>query len=145
MYEREVTLFNKVVSAYGRKYHLSDRWREYCQDIGLLPASLSFPFSSSSSSVFPISILSSTFSCLVCLSCLVHVCIVVWSCSCVLCCRQPSGCCPVCMQPSGCSGDDTVCVVFAVWGCYAVATGSVWVLSDSGCLQHGQPAFTGYA
>ena len=29
MYERGVTLFNKVVSAYGRKFHLSDRWREY--------------------------------------------------------------------------------------------------------------------
>ena len=27
----------------------------------------------------------------------------------------------------------------------AVVTGSVWVLSDSGCLQHGQSAFTGYA
>ena len=29
VYGREVTLFNKVVSAYGRKFHLSDRWREY--------------------------------------------------------------------------------------------------------------------
>ena len=29
MYGREVTLFNKVVSAYGRKFYLSDRWREY--------------------------------------------------------------------------------------------------------------------
>ena len=29
VYEREVTLFNKVVSAYGRKFHLSDRWREH--------------------------------------------------------------------------------------------------------------------